>query len=425
MKPIWSTLHLIFFRFVFIFFILWASPWNWLPYVDNWLSEYAYYPAFWVRNYLLHPNESPVWTHAPTGSGDTYDDWLLTWVFLMVSIFGTVVWTLADRLRKEYITLDYWFRVFLRYYLAMVLFSYGFHKIFPHQMPFPNLAQLHTPLGDLSPMRLAWLFIGYSTPYEFFSGLMESLAALFLIFRRTQLLGSILAANTLFNVVMFNYCYDIPVKLFSTQLFLFSCYLIAHDRERLFSFFFKSTPSPAPDYGPSFQSIPLKILRYSLFLLFAGYYLVYGFYNEYKFNRELKTRPVFELYGAYEVKRHLINQAEINGPTDTIRWNQIIMGNGFNPNQSYGMVKRGTYLVDRTIQTIDSAGGAGGARAFNITFRDDTLRNFIGRFERINQNEIQLNGIARGDTIQLDLSRINKPFKLETRPFHWVSATPY
>lgn len=292
-------------------------------------------------------------------------------------------------------------------------------------MPFPNLAQLYTPLGDLSPMRLAWLFIGYSTPYEFFSGLMESLAALLLIIRRTQLLGALLAAITLFNVVMFNYCYDIPVKLFSTQLFLFSCYLIIHERQRLYSFFFQSTAVPPPVYGPSFQSIPMKVLRYSLFLLFAGYYLVYGFYKEYKFNRELKTRPVFELYGAYEIKRHLINHTEINGPTDTLRWNQIIMGNGFTPNQSYGMVKRGTYLVDRTIQTIDSANGASGASVINITFRDDTLRNFRGWYSKLSENEIQLNGISSGDTIQLDLSRINKPFKLETRPFHWVSATPY
>jgi len=405
MKPVWSTLHLIFFRFVFLFFILWASPWNWLPYLDNWISKYTYYPAFWVRNYLLHPQDTPVWTHAPTGSGDTYDDWLLTWVFLMLSVFGTVIWSLADRLRKEYTTLDYCFRVFLRYYLAVVLFSYGFHKIFPHQMPFPNLAHLHTPVGDLSPMRLAWLFIGYSTPYEFFSGLMESLAALLLIIRRTQLLGALLAAITLFNVMMFNYCYDIPVKLFSTQLFLFSSYLISHDWRRLYSFFF--------------QSFPSKILRYGLFLLFAGYYLVYGFYKEFKFNRELKVRPVFELYGAYEVKRLLINRSEINGPTDTLRWNQLIMGNGFTPQQSYGMVKRGTYLVDRTIQTIDST------RAFYITFRDDTLLNFRGRYSRISENDIQLNGISRGDTLQLDLSRINKPFRLESRPFHWVSATPY
>jgi len=419
MKPAWSTFHLIFFRFIFLFFILWASPWNWLPYLGDKIGDYSYYPAFWVRNYILHPGESPIWTHAPTGSGDTYDDWLLTWVFLMLALLGTVIWSLADRFRKEYYTLDYWFRVFLRYYLALVLFSYGFHKLFPHQMPFPSLAQLHTPLGDLSPMRLAWLFIGYSTPYEFFSGLMESLAALFLIFRRTQLFGALLASVTMFNVMMFNFCYDIPVKLFSTQLFLMTCYLIAHDGRRLFSFFFRLTPTPPPDYGLAFQSTPSKILRYGLFILFVGYYLVYGFYQEYKIERDIKARPVFDLYGAYEVKRHLINQSELIEATDTLRWNQIIMGNGFNTGQSYGMVKRGTYLVDRTIQTIDST------RAFNIIFRDDTLRNFKGSYNRINENEILITGISQGDSMRLDLRRINKPFKLETRPFHWVSANPY
>ncbi len=79
---------------------------------------------------------------------------------------------------------------------------------------------MQTPLGDLSPMRLAWLFIGYSVPYEIFGGLLETVSGLLLSFRRTQLLGSLMTLATIGNVVMINFCYDIPVKLFSSQLFL-------------------------------------------------------------------------------------------------------------------------------------------------------------------------------------------------------------
>ena len=39
------------------------------------------------------------------------------------------------------------------------------------------------------PMRLSWLFIGYSTPYEIFSGAMETVAGLLLLFRRTITAG--------------------------------------------------------------------------------------------------------------------------------------------------------------------------------------------------------------------------------------------
>ena len=45
----------------------------------------------------------------------------------------------------------------------------------------PTLSQLATPLGDLLPMRLSWLFIGYSTPYQVFSGVMETVAGLLLL----------------------------------------------------------------------------------------------------------------------------------------------------------------------------------------------------------------------------------------------------
>ena len=48
-------------------------------------------------------------------------------------------------------------------------------------MPFPALSQLATPLGDLLPMRFSWLFIGYSAPYQFFSGAMETIAGLLLL----------------------------------------------------------------------------------------------------------------------------------------------------------------------------------------------------------------------------------------------------
>ena len=53
--------------------------------------------------------------------------------------------------------------------------SYGIIKLFVLQMPFPQLSQLATPLGDLLPMRFSWLFIGYSVPYQFFSGAMETI----------------------------------------------------------------------------------------------------------------------------------------------------------------------------------------------------------------------------------------------------------
>jgi hypothetical protein len=105
-------------------------------------------------------------------------------------------------------------------------------------------------------------------------------------------------------------------------------------------------------------------------------------------------------------------------PVDTNRWNMLVMANGNHPGQSYGMIKRGVYIVDRTIQSIDST------NAFTITFRDDSTRNFNGKFQRVNENELKISGISHGDSIELYLAKINKQFKLEKKPFDWVMPFP-
>src|SRR6185503_1038008 len=104
------------------------------------------------------------------------------------------------------------------------------------QMPFPALSQLATPLGDLLPMRLSWLFIGYSTPYQIFSGAMETVAGLLLLNRRTVTAGLFAATGAFLNVVMINLSYDVPVKLYSMHLLFASLFLLALDSPRLVNF---------------------------------------------------------------------------------------------------------------------------------------------------------------------------------------------
>ncbi len=54
--------------------------------------------------------------------------------------------------------------------------------------------------------------MGYSTPYNVFTGLVETVPAMLLFFRRTATLGALLLVAVLANVVMLNLCYDVPVE---------------------------------------------------------------------------------------------------------------------------------------------------------------------------------------------------------------------
>lgn len=101
-----------------------------------------------------------------------------SFTYLIVASIGCVAWQLAARRRGNVEIPGFLIRNLVRYYVASVAFSYGLIKILALQMPFPNLSQLATPLGDFLPMRLSWMFIGYSTPYQVFSGVMET------VFRR-------------------------------------------------------------------------------------------------------------------------------------------------------------------------------------------------------------------------------------------------
>src|SRR5204863_1381401 len=160
---------------------------------------------------------------------------------------------IVDRRRTEYNRLGYWLRTVARYYLASPALLYGIIKLFALQMIFPSLSQLATPLGDLLPMRFSWLFIGYSTRYQVFSGIMETVAGLLLLNRRTVTAGLFAATGAFLNVVMINLSYDVPVKLYSSHL-LFAClFLLALDSPRLLRFLVLNKPiSGTAAYDPIF-----------------------------------------------------------------------------------------------------------------------------------------------------------------------------
>lgn len=86
-------------------------------------------------------------------------------------------------------------------------------------------------------MRLLWTFMGFSRAYCIFAGAAECLGGALLFFRRTTLLGAVLLLGVLGNVVLLNFCYDVPVKLFSTFLLFLAAYLAWPDARRLADFF--------------------------------------------------------------------------------------------------------------------------------------------------------------------------------------------
>jgi hypothetical protein len=91
------------------------------------------------------------------------------------------------------------------YYLVLLLMKYGLDKLFKTQFYLPEPNTLYTPLGQVDKDLLYWTSMGTSRFYNMFTGMVEIMAALLLLFNRTRMAGSFLAAAALLQVVMINF----------------------------------------------------------------------------------------------------------------------------------------------------------------------------------------------------------------------------
>ena len=247
----WRLTERYLFRFSFCYIVLYYTPTllELVPGVQL-LTAWAY--RSW--KHLLYSMAGGASPAQPTGSGDTLAAYISQAVVLILALVAGLAWSLLDRHRTSYIRLHGWLKVLARYTLAFTLLSYAFLKILPIQFPYLQTSLLITSYGQSSPMGLLWRFMGFSPAYTAFAGFSELLPAIFLFFRRTALLGSLLAFVVMLNVVMLNFCYDVPVKLYSLNLLALTVFLIAPEARRLSRIFLLNAPTqPSDPCEPIFQ----------------------------------------------------------------------------------------------------------------------------------------------------------------------------
>lgn len=272
------------FRFFFIYWLLYIIPsagavslFSLLPFggIGNKLGEWFAWPlahlAHAVGFYIFHLSGEGADWH-PTGSGDTAMHYTLLFCIAVIAVVGTVIWSAIDerrRGRREYRTAYAWLRLALRITLAITLLGYGFAKVFPGQFGLaPDLGQLNETYGQTSPMHLLWFFIGFSRPYAIFGGLMEAIPGVLLLFERTETIGALGAAAVMANVAILNFCYDVPVKLYSTHLFVMSLFLLLPDFKPMWEFFVRRRSVALEAIRvPRSERRPLRIARRVAFVL--------------------------------------------------------------------------------------------------------------------------------------------------------------
>lgn len=349
-----------------------------------------------------------------SGSGDTTLQWLLLLLISIVSIIGCIIWTLIDRKNKVYPRLYYWLTALIRYYVAITMLMYGFVKVYSQQFPAPDLIRLTEPLYKFSPMGLAWTFYGASPAYNIFIGIAEMLGVL-LLFRKTTTLGALIMLGVSINVMATNYFYDVPVKMVSTALVLFSLFLLAPNIKRFYMLLIKQKPvqlsrPPQPTFSKRWKRIAFISIKY-LFIILTIASLIPRTHSTRKYIAQLQGKKS-ELYGAYYIpfKEHL-NRKKINMPD---HWHYLIFTN---ENSLTVRDESMDLIYYQLIPTKDS-------KEFRI----------VGKYNepsldlkyRLKEDGLILMETDSKDSTSIFLEKIDmENIDLKTRTFRWVQDYPY
>jgi hypothetical protein len=365
----------------------------------------------WIAIHVFHLSGTPT-TYFPTGSGDTTLAWIENGFFVFTALVATLIWSILDRKRLDYRTAHNWLRLLVRYTLAFTLFSYGFAKVAPLQFQPPRFQKLVEPYGDFSLMGVLWSFMGASLPYTILAGCAEVLGGLLLLFRRTTTLGALISFGVLANVVALNYCYDVPVKLYSTNLLLMCIFLAATDLRRLINvLMLNRMAAPADPMAVRFERRGLRIAATVCWVLLVSWVLTaevigarLGYLQFY-----VNTKHP-DVYGLYDVEAFRLNGIPLENAWDPARWRKawfVDLGLGVRTMTDQVTIFPGKFNPVKRVLAMDDGVGS---ITWNVPDSD----------------HVTMEGRIAGNSIYARLRKIDtSKLLLNSRGFHWINETPY
>jgi len=417
-SPEWHPAARVGFRFAFAYLVLFILPFpvGGVPYTDALAAPYtrlwdALVP--WVGRRVLGIGYEIGTVF--NGSGDRTYDYVQVFCFLVLAVVVTLVWSLLDRGRKSYPLLYRWLRAYVRLYLGTVMIGYGASKVIATQFSSPPLDRLLQTYGDSSPMGLLWTFMGSSEPYTVFTGAAEMLGGVLLFARRTAALGALVCAGVLVNVVMLNFSYDVPVKLYSSHLLAMAVFLAAPEFRRLANVFILNRAAEPAVIRPLFERERLNRAALVLRMLLLAAVVGLSLYQSYSLRQMLSQRS--PLRGVWEVEEFSAD-GELRPPllTDQTRWRRVVFDRP-------GVLAVFTMadVRQRFPLELDAE-----KRTLALKKRDDPDWKSVLTYEQPEPERLTLAGDFDGHPVQARLRRADASrFLLTGRGFHWINEAPF
>ncbi len=417
----WSLTQKLLFRFFAAYFFIYIIPFpiGFIPFTDTlftWFNGIWDWLVPWAGKNMLHLSY-PI-TVMPNGSGDTTYNYVQLFLFAFLAIITAIIWSVADRKRKSYDLLLYWIMVYVRYYLAFTMMSYGFYKIIKTQFPFPFMGLTKT-YGDSSPMGLLWNFMGYSTAFNVFTGLADAIGGFLLLLRKTTTFGALFCMTVLSNIVAMNFCYDVPVKLFSSNLLLMAIFIAVPDMKRLINFFFRNKAVPAVNMQPKFYKRWMKITWLAVKVLLIGsvsYSTITSAWDGYTSYGDEATQKT-PLFGVYNVTTFVKNKDTLPRlATDTLQWKQLTLVYA-----DYATIKMMNDSVKGYSFTPDTA-----AKTVKLFMYSDTTHKSTLHYFNPDATHLVFTGKLNDDSVHIEMQKMDfNNMRLINRGFHWINEYPY
>ena len=419
----WSNTEKTIFKFFGIYFFLQVLPLDLRffkhLFSTNWL-QIQYRDIFYLSRY------------SPTFTGDdSFFNWL---VIILLAAIGTFIWDKIYTKETNYDQLYYWLRVLVRYRLAIGVIAYGFLKFFPIHAPFPSLSNLNTNYGDFTAWKLFSVGLGVVPSYQSFLGLVEIVAGLLLLNRKTATIATLIILPFTGNVAISNIAYEGGEYVYAFYLVALALYLFAFDAIRLFNLLSLEKPTAPNRFQPIFAGkwkqyrIALKTVFILFFVVFYGFKTYAGYKNKgYHFPKAKGIENISGLYNVSEFRWN--NQTIPYSKTDPIRWQNVVFEkwNTLSIKSNKPVIIE--HLPSEELYKADSNriyefAGSQGRHYYSYDF--DSTKSALSlknrnknhasdklslSFKRLNDSTIVLSGLSAGkDSVYAVLNKINKKY---------------
>jgi len=347
-----------------------------------------------------------------TGSGDLLFNYYKVAFFVFLAFVSAIGLTVGIKKENTFNSIKIGAFMLVKYFVIYQMLMYGMAKVFYMQFQYPSTGRLEQKLGDMSPMGLLWTFMGYSKGYTMFTGWLELIAGILILFRRTMTLGLLMAFGVMLNVMMLNFCYDVPVKLLSSHIVFLCFILLVPAAKSIWEYFFGTGELVRPSY-PLFDYkesgnvfVGIKILFLAIYLISSTVRMMsYDMTKTYTFG-PLSDVTQFKMYDQDGNERQDV-------PIDK-EWESVS-----ETGRGYLSVKTKDGLASWRELKVDSL-----KTTVTLTHYKSNESQEL-KIDSVATGVYDVSGVYDGDSLSMRWIKSNKEYQLESRPFKWVQEYPF